>query len=166
MHPTKRRFFAVKSSFSCPQPCQTLPLCSPFPCCGQSNHCPLKSPSAGAWVGLRAGGSSASPHCTLMGLHDPSHPCQALHPNPPPSRPLLLLFKLQHQLPLQTSVLPSAPAPFFLLHLAFFVAKFFLSVMPLTFTTAPTLCPSSHLTTLLCDACSLFFPSSWLFFKI
>lgn len=43
----KKEIFAVKSSFSHPQPCQTLPLRSHIPRCGQRNRVPLKSPSGG-----------------------------------------------------------------------------------------------------------------------
>lgn len=105
---------------------------------------------------------------TQTRVHNPSHPCEALGPDLPPSLSFLLVFfKPQHQLPLQTSVLPSSPAPSSLLRLAFFVARPFLSVMPLTFTRAPALYLSARLA--IRFMMPALFPtptSSWLFFKI
>jgi len=147
----KQEIFAVTSSFSRPEPCQSLPLCSRSPRCGCGNCFPLKSLSAGH------GQEAAIP---------PIPPLRGSG-SKPASLPFSSLgFKLQHQPPLQTSVLPSPLLLSRLLHLAFFVGRLFSSVMPLTFTRAPAPYLSSCLTTPLCDASFLAFPPSWLFFKI
>lgn len=142
----KGDFLLLRAAF------HVLSLAKPFPCALPSLPVPRGTASLrtlrGQVTELGRGQEAALPPLipTRTRPRDPSHPCEAQGPHLPPRSPFLLLFKLQHRPSLQTSVLPSSPAPSSPLHLAGFVARLFSSVTPLTFTRAPALHLSSCLT--------------------
>lgn len=105
---------------------------------------------------------------TQTRVRNPSHPCEALGPDLPPSLSFLLFFFLA---PAPTALADLGasllPCSFLSPVLGFFVARPFLSVMPLTFTRAPALYLFVRLT--IRFMMPALFPtpaSSWLFFKI
>lgn len=153
----KRKNFAVKSSFSLPQPCQALHLCSPSPGCSQRGGSPSD-------ISI-----SRSPRCSA------SSPVQKwdrmTHPAPPGSCQLRIHICLPSFIshivtaaasaPPSRALLPSCPARSSSPHRAFLIARLLVRSASAP-TRAPACYLSSCLSALFCDACSWFVFSSLL----